>query len=349
MNESTDAAGSAAIEHHAKANAIIAKAVYSDADKQELIDLSKIYKWHLKSPPQNALLQLKKIRGSIFYQPKIGPLQVAASGRADWVGWFELRREDIAWKATYNTGRVIATVKPDILITIEVEDRPTLQRFNSQVLKTSFDFWYPHFMLIDGNDMRGIDIGIYSRYPITEIRSHVDDPGAPGFPIFSRDCPEYDIVLPGGERLVIIPNHFKSKRNGDDAASQKKRTAQAERAHTICVSALKRSGYVLMGGDLNDTPTSTALVSLFNDGFKDISMHASYPTDRPGTFDTGTASNKIDYLIMSPKLQKKLKKTGIERGGSYHPGVWQPFDTVTGKTNEASDHHLIWADFNFGN
>ena len=27
-----------------------------------------------------------------------------------------------------------------------------------------------------------------------------------------------------------------------------------------------------------------------------------YPADRPGTFDTGLASNKLDYLISSPQL-----------------------------------------------
>ena len=34
--------------------------------------------------------------------------------------------------------------------------------------------------------------------------------------MFSGECPEYDIELPGGgQRLVILPNHFKSKRNGE--------------------------------------------------------------------------------------------------------------------------------------
>jgi hypothetical protein len=48
---------------------------------------------------------------------------------------------------------------------------------------------------------------------------------------------------------------------------------------------------------------------------------------------------------MSPDLQTKLLDAGIERRGSYHPRTWEPFDTVNSKTDEASDHHLIWADF----
>jgi hypothetical protein len=31
-------------------------------------------------------------------------------------------------------------------------------------------------------------------------------------------------------------------------------------------------------------------------------------------------------------------------GGSYHPSTWTPFDTVTKASDEASDHHLVWAD-----
>jgi hypothetical protein len=40
-----------------------------------------------------------------------------------------------------------------------------------------------------------------------------------------------------------------------------------------------------------------------------------------------------------------LKTTGIERRGTYHPKLWQSFDTVKKTADEASDHHLLWADF----
>jgi len=346
MNQSTDAAGRKAIEDHATANNIVAKETYSASDKAKLLQLTAEYKWHLLDPPQNALVQLQKVRGQLFRKPKNGPVEVVANGRADWVGWFELRREDVNWKATFNTGRVINESKPDVLIAIEVENRPTLERFNDQVLQAQFQFGYPHFLVIDGNDSRGIDVGIMSRFPIVEIRSHVDDAGPGGDRLFSRDCPEYDILLPTGERLVVLPNHLKSKRNGNDQASQDRRRAQALRAHAIAIAALSRSPLVLLGGDLNDTPNSSTLASLFTDDFQDVLSHPNYPTDRPGTYETGLPGHKLDYLIMSPQLRTKLTDTGIERRGSYHPNTWEPFDTVTKASEEASDHHLVWADFN---
>lgn len=95
---------------------------------------------------------------------------------------------------------------------------------------------------------------------------------------------------------------------------------------------------------MNDPLDRPTLASLVEEQWVDIQDHASYPTDRPGTFGTGRAFDKIDYLITSPHLRVALLDTG-ERRGSYHPNTWQPFGTVTGKANEASDRHLIWVDF----
>ncbi len=344
MNLATDEAGREAIEDHATANAITAKNMYLDADKAKLLTLSQKYGWHLLDPPKNALVQLQKVRGQLFKKPQNAPLQVVANGRADWTGWFELKRSDVDWNATFNTGRVIDAIRPDILVTIEVENRPTMKRFHEQVLQAKFQLDYAHFMVIDGNDDRGIDVGIMSRFPIRAIRSHVSDVGANGMPIFSRDCPEYDIELPVGQSIVVLPNHFKSKRNGNDQESQNKRLAQATRTHAIAMAALQRSPHVLIAGDLNDVPASAPLAPLFGAGFRDVSDHADYPTDRPGTYETGLPSHKLDYLILSSPLWGKLRTTGIERRGSYHPATWTPFDTVTKTSEEASDHHLVWAD-----
>jgi len=344
MSFPSDAAGRQAIEDHAELNGIVAKDAYTPEDKARLVELSGQYKFHFLDQPENALIQLQKIRGQLFRKPKNKPLEVVAGGRAEWTGWFELRRENVEWQATYNTARVIAEIRPDILIVVEVENRPTLLRFIEQVLAPKFQVTYPHCMVIDGNDGRGIDVGIASRFPLVSMRTHVDDLGANGKEIFSRDCPEYDIEVTGGRRIVVIPNHFKSQRNGDDQASLDRREAQAKQAHAIATAALTRSDLVLLGGDLNDVPDSPPLASLFTDGFTDVSAHPNWPQDRPGTYGTGLKTQKFDYLIMSPQLQARLQDVGIERRGTYHPTLWEHFDSVS-KTSEASDHLLVWADF----
>lgn len=344
MADQMGAKGQDAIDDHSRLNSIICKDSYTEQDKSELLRLDKRYKFSALNAPKNALIQLQKVRGILYSRSKAGVVTIKASGRDDWTGWFELRRSDIQWKATYNTARVIAEVNADILICVEAENRPTLLRFNDQVLDAEFKKGYPHVMVIDGNDERGIDLGIMSRYPIEAIRSHVDVRES-GKRVFSRDCPEYVVLLPNGERMVVIPNHFKSKRGGNDAEAQARRLLQGATAAAIARNAESNiSKYVVVGGDLNDTPDSEAVQPLIADGWRDVGDHSSYPKDRPGTFDTGTAGNKIDYLIMSPALWATVKATDIERRGSYHPRTWTPFDSVTSKATEASDHHLVYAD-----
>lgn len=339
------AEGQQAIEDHAVANQIVAKQQYNDSDKEKLLELDKRYHFSALNPPDNALVTLNKVRGHLFRGTNEGAVTVIAAGRSEWTGWFELRREDVSWEAVLNTGRVIEAVKPDILICVEVENRPTLQRFNDQVLSSVLGQRYPHAMVIDGNDARGIDVGLLSRYPIVGIRSHVDDEYE-GKPVFSRDCPEYVLRLPSGKQIVICPNHFKSKRGGDNAQAQARRRAQGIRAAEIARAAEQQiSPLVVVAGDFNDTPDSDAVAALLNDGWADIQIHPKYPTDRPGTYATGTAANKIDYIIMSSALKDALVDVGIERRGTYHPKLWPSFQGVTA-TTEASDHHCIWADFN---
>ena len=346
MKDGMGAAGQAAIDHHAELNRIVDKVVYDAADKARLIELDRVYKFSALNTPGNTLVLLNKIRGRLFSRSQSGVVTVVASGRGSWTGWFSLRANDINWAATFNAGRVIAQTDAAIQVVVEVEDRPTLHRFNEQVLGAKFNRAFEHVMLIDGNDDRGIDVGILSRYPIRSMKSHIDDRNANGERTFSRDCPEYFIELPSGRKLMLLPNHFKSKRGGNSQAVRDRRQAQADRAHAIAVAALAQTQLVLIAGDLNDTPDFAQFASLWADGFVDVRDHPSYPTDRPGTFDTGTAANKIDYLIMSPRLRAKLTDTGIERRGSFHPNSWTPFDTVTSTADEASDHHLVWADFN---
>jgi endonuclease/exonuclease/phosphatase family metal-dependent hydrolase len=345
MNHETDTAGREAIEDQAELSAIVRKDIYTPADQARLVELIVKYKFHYRNPPKKPII-FQKIRGQLFRNPKNKPVEIVASGRADWTGWFELRKEDIAWEAIYNTGRVVYETQPDILVVVEVENRPTLERFNVQVLEAEFGMRYPHYMVIDGNDDRGIDVGIMSRYPIRNMLSHVDDvDSVTGYHLFSRDCPEFEIDLGGGSTLIVLANHFKSKRNGDDGASTARRARQAARALTYANSALARSSMVVLAGDFNDTPDSDPIRPLCSSTlFSDVMKHPDYPADRPGTFGTGLASGKLDYLMLSSALWSQLTGVGLERRGSYHPGTWTPFDTVTSKKNEASDHHLVYAD-----
>jgi hypothetical protein len=58
-----------------------------------------------------------------------------------------------------NTAEVILANEPDILLVCEVENIHTLRIFNNEYLSDYFD----QIVLLDGNDPRGIDIGVLVR------------------------------------------------------------------------------------------------------------------------------------------------------------------------------------------
>src|SRR5215216_2805967 len=137
-----------------------------------------------------------------------------ADGAGEWLGWVELTRSEVNDDAVINTARVISHVDADVICLVEVEDRILLQRFHDGMLVKEFlkpqnRDGYPHVLLIDGNDDRGIDISFFSRLPVRSLRTHIDEQttyDGKQVKTFSRDCLEVDLNLPGGRVLHMLLN-----------------------------------------------------------------------------------------------------------------------------------------------
>ena len=337
------------LKDHSTLNTLIEKETYSAATKRKLVELLLAWGFDQRYGAGYEVLKLNKIRGQLFSKAG-GEFHISANGRSDWVGWFELIRGDVRWAAVSNTARVVNDLAADVIVAVEVEDRPTLQRFNDFVLAKDYPgSEFPHNVLIDGNDQRGIDIGLFSRFPIEAVRTNIEE-RENGKRVFSRDCPEYDVRLPSGELLVLLGNHFKSKGWGSQQANNKKRRTQAERTQILYKRALERSDLVVVGGDLNDSPDSHPIRGL-TDGLtsanrlRDVMTHPSY-NGTPGTYKSGNSINqKFDYLLLSPALWERVAAVGVERRGIYMPVALNPYDTVTSKETQASDHAAVWFDF----
>jgi endonuclease/exonuclease/phosphatase family metal-dependent hydrolase len=349
LNQATWAAGKPALEAVARLNQIFGKTAYTAADRTAI--LAGLTKLGLaKSDEGGPFARLRQNRGHLLKRPRSGPPQVVATGRADWIGWVELKMEEVDEIATRTTAQVVRDVHADVVGVIEVDNRVALGRFNSALLPAVSTTPYPHVMVIDGNDDRGIDVGLLSRFPIATMRSHVDDAEG-GNPVFSRDCPEYEITLPGGESLLLLVNHLKSKGYGSQASSNARRLVQARRVREIYDS--RRQGGALniaIVGDFNDTPASAPLAPLLGAGsdLRDVNAHPSFVDDgRPGTFANGTASGKIDYILLSPALFARVQQAGVWRKGVWggtHGTLWEIYPEMTKAVHAASDHAAVWVD-----
>ena len=333
----------------------------ADLETLEVLKRSQAGNLRFNTRPFDAWALLRENRGDFIKQPRSGSVEFVAEGRHAWIGWVDLIVEPVDATGIHMTARIIDDVAADVLAVVEAEDRPSLVRFNDELLNGR----YGHVMLIDSNDERGIDVGLLTadHIGIRAVTSHVDipDPDRPGETLFSRDCPTYRLDVAGTELWVLV-NHLKSQSftfgNPDPL-----RTRQANQVRTI-YDQLRNDGVELIAviGDLNKGPTNTTppqhptLEALLGPDSPLIDTHSLDVFDagpRPGTFQSCGVRNRLDYILASPELADLVTAGGINRKGLWGnpknknpPADWDIFPPITGSVHAASDHAAVWIDIN---
>ena len=218
------------------------------------------------------------------------------------------------------------TVMPDVLCVQEVESLIALREFNERFLKSV----YPYAVVLDSRDLRQIDVGVLSKYPIDEIATHVDDQ-LDGDYIFSRDCLEVRVLAKKNTPVTFFVNHFKSKLalgKDEEALSKERARSNARRklqAQTVARLVKNRfpgelfdSAYFAVLGDLNDTPTAGELASIARRAGLVDALALLVPAERwTHYWKAKNSVSQLDHVLLSPALAAKLKKNGvaIERRG----------------------------------
>ncbi|WP_309114288.1 endonuclease/exonuclease/phosphatase family protein [Saccharothrix sp.] len=350
---------------YSRFNTVSAEPVYTETDKQEMLAaletlrvLVRTDRLVLNPRPFEAWALLRENRGD-FLKQSSGDVAIVATGRGDWIGWVDLITEPVDEVATRMTAKVVNEVAADVLCLVEAEHRPALVRFNEALL----DRRYAHAMLVDGNDPRGIDVGLMTtgRVTVESVRSHVDDPDPERADraLFSRDCPVYQLRVAGRE-LFVLPNHFKSQ-SFSSGNPDPLRRRQATRVREI-YDDLRAEGAELIAvlGDLNKGPTNDippqhpTLEPLLGPGtpLVDTASLAGFdPGPRPGTFQSCSLRNRLDYILVSPELAELTTAGGVFRKGLWGdpdnvnpPQQWQIYPEITASRHGASDHAAVWID-----
>lgn len=272
--------------------------------------------------------------------------RLAPTSSDQWLGFLTYDRDKFTDQTSRNTAKVIEEVDADIICINEVENRQVLDNFNADRLSKL----YPFNILIDGHiDPRGIDVGIYSKHPIGNVRTNIFSEDSDGKSIFSRDCLEVEVLTPAGP-IYLLANHLKSKFRGGD----ERRKAQAtEIARILGERYDLTSQKVVVMGDLNDTPDSDPLSPLI--GVANLSDVLASPqgpaADARWSYRFQNQFEQIDYLLVSEPLRAALTGAGLERRGmppealaGSNAGV-QSFPTIQNWRNAGSDHAAVFADF----
>ncbi len=344
---------------------------YRTSDKQTMIDdllmlsvLTRSRAKIIRQPNLSAQMAiLRENRGDFLVERRATGVEIVAEGRGDWIGWIDLVVEPVDEVAIRMTAQVVRDMRADVLAVVEAENRPSLVRFNEEMLGNR----YRHVMLVDGNDQRGIDVGLLTtrRYPISSVTSHVDDRDTenPDFGrrdgrLFSRDAPVYTVRW-GEHNLYVVVNHLKSQSRTGVEPPDDLRRRQSRRLAAI-YRQLRRDGctYVVMLGDFNRGPDSDgghpSLEDLFNRrlGLVDAYSLDTFETGpRPGSFQGSSLRDRLDYIFMSPELAACVKLGGVFRKGLWGrstnvnpPDDWAIYREITASRHAASDHAAIWVD-----
>lgn len=233
---------------------------------------------------------------------------------------------------------VLGALDADVVVLQEVEHESIL---GAVVAELGGD--YVFHRVIDGNDPRGIDVGVISKIEPDDVVSHRDDLFAklcyvegdcnanefcdPGDGViigqcqpddmnemspryrFARDALEIRITF-NGRRLVLLGVHYKSKENDDPD----KRLAEAQRARTIAdsITADDPEAGVIILGDFNDLPDSPALNwSLGSDPVVYQSVADQVPQADRWTFNFQGTLELVDHQIGNALVYDMLDTSSV--------------------------------------
>lgn len=233
--------------------------------------------------------------------------------------------------------RLAATIREldaDLLALQEVESRDYLERF-VEVLLPDMGYEVVHF---EGNDLRGIDVSLLSRFAIERVGSHRHRTfaGPDGLQRFHRDLLVATVQPPRGGAFEMWIVHLKSNADGRDR-SEPIRLAEANEVRALLDRRLEEDplARIVLCGDFNDTESSATLATIVgSDSTALASAWHEIAEDQRVTYNLEPYRSMIDFILWSPGM-----------GSFLVPGTYQIVDGSL--ESLGSDHCPVSVRFRF--
>ncbi len=337
---------------------LMGKPIKTNGDKDRLRELTFFI--GIDNSLQLPYAVLRRKAGFLFLKGMNYSKELQAGELTDWNGWIALQNYPLDPRAVENKARVIAEVNPDILILQEIEDRASLTEFN-EVFLPKFNCKPFHYtFVVQGNDKRGQEIGLLTRsdIEILSVRSHSYDYKITKEPIFNKDLLEYEIRSVKGNIIYVLATHLQEQTE-DKEISDNIREGQTKRIAEVYKQLYAQGKkYIAIVGTLNAVSYCYSLSPLLiKTNLKDITKHQSFQVDVDkgvdaeyhslGAYRMGVNIKQKDYLLLSPELFNKVQSSGLNRKGIWpeKQPIWSYFPSINQKNQAASEHPVIWGNF----
>jgi endonuclease/exonuclease/phosphatase family metal-dependent hydrolase len=236
------------------------------------------------------------------------------------------------------TTQQLAKLAGDVVMLQEVENAGILDKIAQSAALASLNYQYRY--LFPGNDPRGINIGLLSRYPVDSALSHKDDSftriDRPTTAFrYARDCLEVHMTY-HSKHVALLGVHFKARPDETDQVDRRLAEAQHTRALADYISQGDPSAYVWVLGDYNDDEGAPAYLAVQNgqSGPKYVDAPSVVAKLERYSYVYNSVRQLIDHLFASPAPASRLDQASVAL----------PHDS-TDSNDTPSDHDPIAATY----
>jgi len=226
---------------------------------------------------------------------------------------------------------IISEAEPDVLTLQEVESMAAVEDILNQ---KDLGGRYPYRKLIDGEDRRGMDVAVVSRFPIVDFKLHQDRivGWRDWIPKRSRrGVLQCDVRLPNEKTLRVFTAHFPSLR--ENPAQNERAQMEESKACKDIIQNQSRNypvDFNVVTGDFNALEKSRVLDVLTNGSLRNLSEGLPPSYGHRFKEPDHWLSQRIDHILCDEALARHSTGGQVYR----HP-----------MESEASDHLPVIADF----
>jgi exonuclease III len=301
---------------------------------------------------------MRKKSGKLYLKGMNCSKELKSGELTDWNGWIKVQTVPIDPEATNHKAQVISEMDPDILVLQEVEDKMSLDEFNTFILPKFNCVPFSECFLTPNSEGKGREQALLLKngYQLESIKIHKIDDSETA----TQELLEYELLTPKGKPIRLLSAYFYENKRDEEKAFETRKNQAYQVSVIYKMLQMQGKTNIIVTGTLNAPSYCNSLAPLLQEtDLKDISKNKTFNVDfdegkdatyfRLGAYRMGVNIKQEDYLLLSPDLFSNVKSSGLNRKGVWpekRPN-WGIYSSLQNKSQAASEHPGIWGSVTF--